>query len=60
MREGAGVVLFGYVGILREMAFSIEFLAYLIGIMASLPGGIAFILTKHEKKEELGEESVSI
>ena len=57
VREGIGVVLFGYVGISKGMAFSIEFLAYIIGIIASVPGGLAFVLKKHEKPENSDEES---
>jgi len=40
-------LFFGYVGISGNLAFSIEFLAYVIGVFASLPGGIAFLLRKH-------------
>ena len=53
VRESIGIVLFGYVGISGDMAFSIEFLAYIIGILSSLPGGIAFVITKHEKINEI-------
>ncbi len=43
MREQTGVVLFGLVGIASLLAFSIEFSAYLIAVVSSLPGGLIFI-----------------
>ncbi len=43
VREGAGVVLFGLVGILAHDAFSIEFLTYLVGVAISLSGGVIFL-----------------
>jgi uncharacterized protein (TIRG00374 family) len=43
VREGAGVVLFGLVGVLARDAFSIEFLTYLVGVAISLSGGVIFL-----------------
>jgi uncharacterized protein (TIRG00374 family) len=44
VREGAGVVLFGLVGISAHEAFSIEFLTYLVGVAISLSGGVIFLV----------------
>ncbi len=57
VRESMGVLFFGYVGISSGFAFSIEFLAYVIGIMASLPGGLAFLFRKHGEVKD-GVEKV--
>ena len=43
LREQTGVVLFGLIGMTAVQAFSVEFLAYLVAIGSSLPGGIIFI-----------------
>jgi len=59
IRESMGVVLFGYVGITSGLAFSIEFVAYLIGVFASVPGGIAFSLRRHDRiKNYIKEETM--
>lgn len=42
IREQTGVVLFGLVGIAASQAFSIEFAAYLVAVISSIPGGIVF------------------
>jgi uncharacterized protein (TIRG00374 family) len=46
LREQTGVVLFGAVGIAALQAFSLEFMAYLVAIVSSLPGGIVFMLRR--------------
>ncbi len=46
LREQSGVVLFGNVGMLPQVAFSMEFIAYLVTIVSSLPGAMIFILRK--------------
>ena len=46
VRENVSVYIFALFGIAREAAFSFEFLAYIVGIAASIPGGIIFILRK--------------
>jgi len=46
IREQSGVVLFGVVGMSALQAFSMEFLAYLVAIVSSLPGGVVFILRR--------------
>lgn len=59
VREYVGIVLFGYVGITSDLAFSIEFIAYLIGVLASIPGGIAFSLRRHDRiKNYIKEETM--
>lgn len=57
VRESMGIVLFSYVGISSNLAFSIEFISYLIGVFSSIPGGIAFAIRKHEKVENYVNES---
>ncbi len=46
LREQTAVILFGGLGVTATRAFSMEFLAYLVGILASLPGGIIFMTRK--------------
>ena len=43
VREGAGVVLFGLVGVSRAHAFSLQFTTYLVGVAVSLLGGVTFL-----------------
>jgi uncharacterized membrane protein YbhN (UPF0104 family) len=44
VREGAGVVLFGLVGVERALAFSLQFLTYLVAVAVSLLGGLAYLV----------------
>jgi hypothetical protein len=44
VREGAGIVLFGLVGVDRTHAFSLQFLAYLVSVAVSLLGGLIFLI----------------
>jgi uncharacterized protein (TIRG00374 family) len=44
VREGAGVVLFGLVGVDRAHAFSLQFLTYLVAVAVSLLGGMIFLV----------------
>ncbi len=44
VREGAGVLLFGLVGVERAHAFSLQFLTYLVAVAVSLLGGLVFVL----------------
>jgi glycosyltransferase 2 family protein len=46
LREQSGVVLLGLVGVTALQAVAVEFLAYLIAIGTSLPGGISFMLKR--------------
>jgi glycosyltransferase 2 family protein len=43
VREGAGVVLFGLVGVSRAPAFSLQFTTYLVSVAVSLLGGVVFL-----------------
>ena len=43
VREAAGVVLFGLVGVSRAHAFSLQFTTYLVGVAVSLLGGVTFL-----------------
>jgi uncharacterized membrane protein YbhN (UPF0104 family) len=44
VREGAGIVLFGLVGVGRAQAFSFQFLTYLVMVAVSMLGGLVFLL----------------
>jgi len=43
VREGAGIVLFGLVGVGRSGAFSLQFATYLVAVTVSLLGGMVFL-----------------
>lgn len=51
VRENFGVLLFGRVGMPGSMAFSMEFLAYLVGLAASLVGGLLFLFRGFRNQE---------
>ncbi len=44
VREGAGIVLFGLVGVGRTQAFSLQFTTYLVAVAVSLVGGLVFLV----------------
>lgn len=44
VREGSGALLLAPLGIAEPQAVAMEFLAYLVGVVTSLFGGIAFLL----------------
>ncbi|HEY6867831.1 MAG TPA: lysylphosphatidylglycerol synthase transmembrane domain-containing protein [Candidatus Eisenbacteria bacterium] len=44
VREGAGIVLFGMIGVSRAHAFSLQFTTYLVAVAISLLGGMIFLL----------------
>ncbi|MBN1780637.1 flippase-like domain-containing protein [bacterium] len=46
LREQTGVLLFGAVGMAAMDAFTMEFLAYIVAIASSLPGGILFVFRR--------------
>ncbi len=46
IREQSGVYLFMTAGMLEDQAFSMEFMAYLISIVSSLPGIFIFMMRK--------------
>ena len=49
IREHSAALLFGSIGTIPVKSSSIVFLAYLIGIIASLPGGLSFVFRNHKK-----------
>lgn len=51
VRENMGALLFGRVGVAPAEALSLMFLGYLAGIVASLAGGIAFVLRRTADRE---------
>ena len=44
VREGAGILLFGMVGLDRGSAFALQFGTYLIAVGVSLIGGLVFLV----------------
>lgn len=44
VREGAGMLLFGLVGLARGDAFSLQFTTYLVAVAVSLIGGVVFLV----------------
>ncbi|MBI1798714.1 MAG: flippase-like domain-containing protein [Candidatus Eisenbacteria bacterium] len=44
LREGAGIVLFGLVGLGRAPAFALQFTTYLVAVAVSLLGGLIFLI----------------
>jgi hypothetical protein len=44
VREGAGIVLFGLVGVGRTAAFALQFTTYLVAVAVSLLGGVVFLV----------------
>ena len=52
VREGAGMVLFGLVGVSRAQAFSLQFTTYLVAVAVSLLGGFIFLLRLPMRRTE--------
>lgn len=50
VREQSGVSMFASVGIPASQVVSFEFLAYLVAVMATIPGGLVFALRKEKFK----------
>jgi len=50
LREQSGVLLFGMVGMAAMDAFSMEFLAFIVAVASSLPGGILFVFRRGEDR----------
>ena len=56
VREGAGIVLFGLVGVGRADAFSLQFTTYLVAVAVSLLGGlIALVRLPYRRMERPGQ-----
>ena len=53
VRENSGVLLFGRLGVEGTVAFSMEFIAYLVGLAASLVGGIVFVCRRQGKHSKI-------
>ena len=53
VREGAGVVLFGLVGVDRAQAFSLQFVTYLVAVAVSLLGGLVFVARLPRRRAEI-------
>jgi glycosyltransferase 2 family protein len=52
VREGAGVVLFGLVGVETPQAFSLQFVTYLVAVAVSLLGGLVFLARLPRRRAE--------
>ena len=52
VREGAGVVLFGLVGVAHSMAFTLQFTTYLVALAVSLIGGVVFLARIPHRRAE--------
>ena len=52
VREGAGVLLFGLVGVERAQAFSLQFTTYLVSVAVSLLGGLIFLARMPYRRAE--------
>lgn len=50
VREGAGIVLFGLVGVGRAAAFSLQFTTYLVAVAISLIGGLVFLVRQPRRR----------
>lgn len=53
VREQSGVAVFSAIGVAASKVVTFEFLAYIIGILATLPGGLIFALRKEETLKAL-------
>jgi uncharacterized protein (TIRG00374 family) len=52
VREGAGIVLFGLIGVSRAQAFSLQFTTYLVAVAISLIGGLIVLLRLPMRRTE--------
>jgi len=52
VREGAGVVLFGLVGVRQDLAFTLQFTTYLVAVAVSMIGGIVFLVRIPHRRAE--------
>ena len=52
VREGAGIVIFGLVGVDRAHAFSLQFVTYLVAMVVSLLGGLVFLVRIPRRRAE--------
>lgn len=56
VREGAGIVLFGLVGVDRAHAFSLQFTTYLVAVAVSLLGGVVFLVRIPRRRAEARQQ----
>ncbi len=59
IREQTGVILFVAVGMIESEAVSMEFLAYIIAVMTSIPGGVLFMFRRQSDKKEALEPALA-
>jgi len=52
VREGAGVFLFGLVGVRQDLAFTLQFTTYLVAVAVSMIGGIVFLVRIPHRRAE--------
>lgn len=52
VREGAGILLFGLVGLDKASAFSLQFTTYLVAVAISLIGGLVFLVRIPHRRAE--------
>ncbi len=57
VREQSGVLLFSQIGVAEPAAVAMQFLAYLVGVVATIPGGLLLALRK-EHRHEAGQARV--
>lgn len=57
LREQTGIILFAGIGIAALQAFTIEFMAYVLAVISSLPGGLIFLA---RRKVEVQDNSILI
>ncbi|MCK4546051.1 MAG: flippase-like domain-containing protein [Candidatus Eisenbacteria sp.] len=55
VRENAGVFFFRQVGVTAPEAFSMGFLAYVVGVVVSLVGGVLFLVRGRVEREKVME-----
>jgi uncharacterized membrane protein YbhN (UPF0104 family) len=55
VREGAGIVLFGLVGVGRAAAFSLQFTTYLVAVAVSMLGGLVFLMRAPGRRAQARE-----
>ncbi len=58
LREQSGVILLGLVGVTAVQAVAVEFMAYLVAIGTSLPGGVSFMLKRGSPRVGPNQETI--
>lgn len=56
VREGAGIVLFGLVGVSRAQAFTLQFTTYLVAVSVSLLGGLIYLARIPRRRAEARQQ----